>query len=114
MAKRGLAPLGLVYFFGVAMYLETDKQLDVLHSMQEVWRQLQRDEKTFANLKWATIALCNALNSMLVCNLSGTMQVGALRQNDAVTEIQRLNNWEPIAEKKPKRAGPHDVCAGIV
>ena len=107
MAKRGLAPLGLVYFFGVAMYLETDKQLDVLHSMQEVWRQLQRDEKTFANLKWATIALCNALNSMLVCNLSGSMQVGAF------AEIQRLNNREPIAPKKLKLAGPHDLLERV-
>ena len=74
------------------MYLETSEQLDVLHSMQEVLWQLQRDEKNRTNLKWATIALCNALNSMLVCNLSGSMQVGALRQNDAFAEIQRLNN----------------------
>jgi len=74
---------------------------------------LQRDEKNRANLKWATIALCNALNSMLVCNLSGSMQVGALRQNDAVTEIQRLNNREPIAPKKLKLAGPHDLLERV-
>ena len=38
------------------MYLEASEQLDVLHSMQEVLWQLQRDEKNRTNLKWATIA----------------------------------------------------------
>ncbi|CUH59795.1 hypothetical protein [Thalassobacter stenotrophicus] len=95
------------------MYLETSEQLDVLHSMQEVLWQLQRDEKNRTNLKWATIALCSALNSMLVCNLSGSMQIGALRQNDAVTEIQRLNNREPIAPQKLKLAGPHDLLERV-
>lgn len=72
-------------------YLTTNEQNDVLVSLREVRHQLERiSDGNSQCWKWSIIALASAVNGALTCNLSGTMQIGALRVDDAQTTIAGL------------------------
>lgn len=72
-------------------YLSTDEQYDVLVSLREVFHQVERISAGNIHCwKWAVIALASAINGSLTCNLSGSMQVGALSHKDAVQTISAL------------------------
>lgn len=72
-------------------YLTTNEQNDVLVSLCEVQHQLARImEGNTQCWKWSIIALASAVNGTLTCNLSGTMQIGALRNEDAQATIAGL------------------------
>ena len=73
-------------------YLRTDNQIDVLISLREVNHQLQRVKHDDSCWKWATIALASAVNGALTCNLTGTMQVGALEKSLVDKTISALQS----------------------
>lgn len=73
-------------------YLSTDEQMDVLISLREVLHQVWRVRSNPHCWKWAIIALVSAANGALICNLAGTMQVGALRKGDRERMIQALQD----------------------
>lgn len=72
-------------------YINTDEQLDVLISVREALHQVQRSANDPTCWKWAIIALVSATNGALVCNLSGTTHVGALKKSDRAKMIQAID-----------------------
>lgn len=94
----------------VETYLSTDEQHDVLISLREVLHQVERVTAGDIHCwKWAVIALASAVNGALTCNLSGTMQVGALREEDAESTIAALQK-DAATEMPPRpRLAPPDV-----
>ncbi len=94
----------------VETYLSTDEQHDVLVSLREVLHQVERVAAGDIHCwKWAVIALASAVNGTLTCNLSGTMQVGALRKDDAEQTIMALQR-DGATEMPPKpRLAPPDI-----
>ena len=92
----------------MAQYLSTDEQHDVVVSLSEVAHQLERVAAGNIHCwKWATIALASAVNGALTCHLSGTMQVGALDEDDAYATIAALQKGAPVAvPTKPRLASP--------
>lgn len=90
------------------MYLTTDEQHDVLVSLREVRLQLERIAAGDVHCwKWAIIALASATNGSLTCNLSGTMQVGALNDDDAVAIVASLQHGSLTPRPaKPQLAKP--------
>ena len=73
-------------------YLETDEQNDVLTSLREVSHQLDRIKLDAGNWKWAVIALSSAVNGAMTCNLTGTMQIGALEKNKVEKTVSALQS----------------------
>lgn len=90
-------------------YLRTDEQHDVLVSLREVKHQLQRIDQDLNCWKWAVIALASAVNGGLTCNLTGTMQVGALTEKRAKLTIEALQSEPPKEIPDPRLAGPRDL-----
>lgn len=92
----------------VETYLSTDEQHDVLVSLREVLHQVERVAGGNIHCwKWAVIALASAVNGALTCNLSGTMQVGALSKEDAEKTIAALQkDVETEIPPKPRLAPP--------
>jgi hypothetical protein len=73
-------------------YLHTDEQLDVLISLKEFGRQIERVERDPHSWKFAITSLSFAVNGALVCFLSGTMQTGALEEKNAEAAIAALQH----------------------
>ena len=92
-------------------WLETDEQYDVLVSLSEVQHQVQRVADGDAHCwKWAIIAMASAVNGALTCNLSGTMHVGALEENDAKRKIAALQIDATIERPvNPRLARPREL-----
>jgi hypothetical protein len=90
-------------------WMRTDAQHDVLVSLREVLNQLQRVEDDVNCWKWALNALANAVNSALTCNLTGTMQVGALETKIAEATIEALQSGSGKKIPKPRLASPHGL-----
>ncbi len=90
-------------------YLRTDEQHDVLVSLKEVRNQIVRTDQDIDCWKWALIALASAVNGALTCNLSGTMQVGALCQKNAKRTITALQMDSSEELPEPRLANPHEL-----
>lgn len=73
-------------------YLETDEKRDVLVSLQELAHQLDRVDDDIWCWKWAIMAACSAAAGVLVCNLSGSMQIGALNKQAARGTIEAFEH----------------------
>lgn len=84
---------------------------DVYSSLRETEHQLRRIQKVSTEAwKWATIALASACHGALVCNLSGTMQIGALTKCHAeqtIASFETNSGLEP--PKAPKLAKPREL-----
>jgi hypothetical protein len=95
----------------LATYLTTDEQDDVLVSLSEVLHQLERIASGDIHCwKWAIIATASAVSGALTCNLSGSMQVGGMQQEDAKMMIAALQK-DAASEmpKRPRLASPNDL-----
>jgi hypothetical protein len=92
-------------------WLTTSEYEDVLVSLQETEHQMERiRESNIQGWKWATIALANASCGALVCNLSGSMQIGALTRCHAEKMIAALEaNSSLQPPKSVKLASPRDL-----
>ncbi|CUH46481.1 hypothetical protein [Ruegeria atlantica] len=92
-------------------YLSTDEAHDVLISLSEVLHQMERVVSGNIHCwKWAAIAMASAVNGALTCHLSGTMQVGALTEDDAIATMDALQNGShDELPKRPKLANPHEL-----
>ncbi|OAN90691.1 hypothetical protein [Sulfitobacter geojensis] len=92
-------------------FINTDEQLDVLVSLQELNRQLNRVCEDATAWKWVIVSLGSALNGALTCHLSGTMQVGALEMKVARKTIAALQHdgTEPVPS--PFLAKPKDLLS---
>ena len=91
-------------------YLRTDNQIDVLISLREVNHQLQRVAQDNSCWKWAIIAMASAANGALTCNLTGTMQVGALKCNKLIRDTLSALQSESVDNiPKPWLATPPDL-----
>ncbi len=92
-------------------WIETNEQYDVAVSLNEVLRQLDRvaSGDVYA-WKWAVIALSCAANGALICILSGTMNIGALGDDDVATTIEALQHDSIVQfPKYAKLAPPHTL-----
>lgn len=65
------------------MWLRTDEREDTLTSLSLCLMCLEVCEEEPAIWKWAVLALHNALQGAMVCHLSGTAQIGALKDSSA-------------------------------
>ena len=92
-------------------WLATDEQRDVLVSLVEVRSQLERvSSGDIQSWKWAIIAMASAVNGALTCNLSGTIQVGALREDDAKQTISALQaDSKNGLPNNPRLASPKEL-----
>lgn len=92
-------------------WLITSEYEDVVVALQETEHQLGRiREGHIQGWKWATIALANACCGALVCNLSGSMQIGALTRCHAEKMIAAFEaNSNLPAPKSVKLAGPREL-----
>lgn len=72
-------------------YLHTGEQIDVLVSLREVMHQLQRAQSDPQCWKWVVNALVSAANGAMVCNLSGSMGIGALIERHQRKMIEALD-----------------------
>jgi hypothetical protein len=93
----------------MSQYLQTDEQHDVLVSLREVRNQILRTDQDINFWKWALIALASAVNGALTCNLSGTMQVGALCKRNAKRTIAALQIDSSEKLPEPRLANPHEL-----
>jgi hypothetical protein len=59
-------------------YLHTDERADVLCSLRQCARSLNRVLEDVAEWKWVILSLHSALQGAMVCYLSGSANVGAL------------------------------------
>ncbi|HEY9038310.1 MAG TPA: hypothetical protein VIN05_05115 [Roseovarius sp.] len=97
-------------------YLDTDEQHDVMLSLAEVLHQLERVAAGDVHCwKWAVIALASAVNGALVCNLTGTMQVGAFKEDNAKLKIAASQKDSTIEQpEKPFLARPTELLKRAV
>ncbi|TWI36780.1 hypothetical protein [Paracoccus sulfuroxidans] len=91
----------------MAVWLETDESMDVLVSLRELAFQIPRAELDPHCWKWALLALSCAVNSALICLLSGTAGIGALREDIAEQKLEAHAN--PVSTKMPKRFGVEPI-----
>lgn len=66
-------------------WLRIDERTDVLTSLSLCLDLLKKTQAEPSNWKWAVLSLHNALQGAMVCHLSGTAQLGALKEK-CVTE----------------------------
>lgn len=90
-------------------YIRTDEQLDVVDSLQEVLVQVNRVEGDPHCWKWAIIAMTCAVNSAMICHLSGTMAIGALEKDIAKKTLAAFDAKHLEDLPKPKVASPKDL-----
>ena len=94
-------------------FLETNEQKDVLLSLDELLHQLERIK--YGNVycwKWAIVALSCAINSALICHLSGTAQIGALEKSIATKTYEALEHSkrsDTIKLPPPRVAAPKEL-----
>lgn len=93
----------------MSRYLRTDEQHDVLVSLREVRNQFQRIDHDRNCWKWAIIALASAVNGALTCNLTGTMQVGALEMKCASKTIAALQKDSHEEMPQQRLASPAEL-----
>ena len=93
----------------VQNYWKIDEQSDVLISLREVLHQLGQVADNINCWKWAVIAMASALNGALTCNLTGTMQIGALKEETAKKTILALQHGSTVALPRPWLASPLDL-----
>ena len=72
----------------MARYIQTDVCLDVLASLDHCALSLRQARQSDGAWKWAVLSLHSALQGAMVCHLSGTAQLGALRKTDAKEEFK--------------------------
>lgn len=72
-------------------YLDTNEQFDVLVSLREAIHQLERVQCDPHCWKWVVNALISAANGAMVCNLSGSMGIGALKEEAQKKMIKALD-----------------------
>lgn len=92
-------------------WFELDEAEDVIVSLEEVGRQIERAADNFDAWKWATIALISATNSSMVANLSGTMKVGALDEGNAKKTIAALQHDSQDKMPEPFLANPSKMLS---
>lgn len=90
-------------------YLRTDAQTDVLVSLNEFLRQLGRVKEDRQAWKFAIVALMFATNGALVYFLSGTMQIGALKEGNAEMAIKALEKDSGLDIPEPFLAAPSEL-----
>jgi len=92
-------------------WLRTDEQHDVVVSLDEVLHQMERVAAGETHCwKWAIIALASATSGALACNLSGTMQIGALNKCDAIQIIASFKDDTKVKPpKKLRLASPDEL-----
>lgn len=61
----------------------TDESLDVLASLQHCTLSLTQTQHSDGAWKWAILSFHSAFQGAMVCHLSGTAQLGALKKNSA-------------------------------
>lgn len=64
-------------------YLQTDEQHEAARALEMFHHQLILIKDDVYYWKWAIIALHNAVQAFIVCAISGTDQLGALKPKDA-------------------------------
>ena len=70
-------------------YIHTDEYQDVLASLEQCAFSLTQVRRSEWAWKWVILSLHSALQGTMVCHLSGTEQLGALREYDA----QKWREW---------------------
>lgn len=71
-------------------WFETSEQQDALYSLRHAALCVGLAGASPENWKWAIIAFHSALQGALACQLSGTMQVGALKAEDGLKWLEYL------------------------
>ena len=89
-------------------WIETSEQYDVIISLDEVLHQIERVAEGDINAwKWAIVALTCSINGALTCLLSGTMNIGALRDDDVRQSIAAHEQGSNVKEpERPQLAKP--------
>ena len=73
----------------MSKYVRTDECQDVLASLEQCAFSLAQVRRSERAWKWVILSLHSALQGAMVCHLSGTEQLGALRGDDA----KRWREW---------------------
>lgn len=89
-------------------WFETSEQQDVLHSLRHAALCVGLASASPENWKWAIIAFHSALQGALACQLSGTMQIGALKADDALKWLEYLQH-----DRAPELPEPETRLAPI-
>ena len=82
-------------------YIQTDECQDVLASLEYCALSLCQTRQSDRAWKWVVLSLHNALQGAVVCHLSGTAQVGALRKTSA-------KEWLEWYAKDQRGETPHE------
>ena len=78
-------------------YIETNESADVICSLEMLYFALKKAKNNSCHWKWVILALHSAFQGAMVCNLSGTANLGALRKN----HIKEFLDWYDGDRKKP-------------
>lgn len=82
-------------------YVRTDEQLDVLASLESCADSLARTRESDRAWKWVVLSLHSALQGAMVCHLSGSLKIGALKDECAEAWLKWLHGRKR-GEKAPK------------
>ncbi|WP_134681903.1 hypothetical protein [Paracoccus ravus] len=92
------------------VWYETDTPSDVLDSLVETARQLDRVKGDVAAWKWAILSMFGAVSGALVCHLSGSTQTGALATRSQTKTLAALEVRDGSAViPDPYLASPLDL-----
>lgn len=88
------------------MWIRFTQRSDVLSSLRQLNRSLIDTQADPTAWKWALISLFSALQGAAVCNLSGSVQIGALTQKSANQTYASLTSGNLSGRFKERLADP--------
>lgn len=83
-------------------YVRTDEQLDVLASLESCADSLARTRESDRAWKWVVLSMHSAFQGAMVCHLSGSLKIGALKDECAEAWLKWLHGRKR-GEKAPKK-----------
>ncbi len=94
-------------------YLETDEAADVICSLELLLLAIKRTKNDLCYWKWAIISLHNAIQGSMVCQLSGTANLGACTEKSADKWLKWYNGGRNGSAPNLKLAYPPELFKRI-
>lgn len=73
-------------------YLKTDERTEAVKGLEFVVRALKMTRKDRYYWKWVIIGLHNTIQEFVVCAISGTAGIGALKKNIAIKKLKNIKS----------------------
>ena len=85
----------------MTQYTTTDERLDVLASLEACADNLARTSESDRAWKWVVLSMHSALQGAMVCHLSGSTRIGALKAKCAKAWRTWLNEGKYTGDEEP-------------